>query len=83
MVRLQLQAFYTVETIAAHYVVAVWLGMANNNVLPEQRATLDPESWEWRFTVKGSKAHILGWFVYTGLFWTLKCCWTLYYTRMT
>ncbi|CAN9176266.1 unnamed protein product [Alternaria alternata] len=75
--------FYLVETIAAHFVVAVYLGMANNNVLPERRATLDPDSWEWRYTVNGSKTHIIGWFMYTGLFWTLKCCWTLYYTRMT
>lgn len=62
--------------------MAVYLGMANNNVLPEQRAALKPNSKEWNNAVNGSKTHIIGWFMYTGLFWTLKCCWTLYYTRM-
>ncbi|KAF3003712.1 hypothetical protein E8E13_009128 [Curvularia kusanoi] len=76
-------AFYLVETTAAHFVVAVYLGMANNNVSPDLRASLDTASQEWRHAVNGSKTHIIGWFMYTGLFWTLKCCWTLYYTRMT
>ncbi|KAH8622913.1 integral membrane protein pth11-like protein [Alternaria alternata] len=71
------------ETIAAHFVVVEYLGMANNNVLPEQRAALDPDSWEWHYTVNGSKAHIIGWVMYICLFWTLKSCWTLYYTRLT
>ncbi|KAF1968737.1 hypothetical protein BU23DRAFT_572133 [Bimuria novae-zelandiae CBS 107.79] len=75
--------FYLAETIAAHFFVAVYLGMANNNVLPERRAILDPDSLEWRYTVNGSKTHIIGWFTYTGIFWTLRCCWTLYYTRLT
>lgn len=77
------KTFYLCETAAAHFVVAVYLGMAHNNVLPERRATLDPDSVEWRNSVNGSKIHIIGWFMYTALFWTLKCCWTLYYTRMT
>jgi len=43
--------------------VAVYLGMANNNVLPEQRATLEPASRDYRNAVNGSKTHIIGWFV--------------------
>ncbi|KAH7406988.1 hypothetical protein DE146DRAFT_778586 [Phaeosphaeria sp. MPI-PUGE-AT-0046c] len=76
-------ALYTVETTAAHVIVAVWLGMGNNNFTPEQRATLQPGSQTWRYAVLGSKGHILGWFMYTGLVWTLKSCWTVYYSRLT
>jgi hypothetical protein len=79
---MRLQVFYTCETTAAHY-VGVWLGLANNNITPEGRATLDPNSQEWRYRVNGSKTHIVGWFMYTALFWLLKCCWTVYYSRMT
>ncbi|KAF2679284.1 hypothetical protein K458DRAFT_346923 [Lentithecium fluviatile CBS 122367] len=75
-------ALYVCETTAAHY-VGVWLGLANNNITPEGRASLDPNSQEWRFRVNGSKTHIVGWFMYTALFWLLKCCWTVYYSRMT
>ncbi|KAF2790144.1 hypothetical protein K505DRAFT_283155, partial [Melanomma pulvis-pyrius CBS 109.77] len=73
---------YTCETTAAHY-VGVWKGLANNNITPEGRATLDPKSQEWQFRVNGSKTHIIGWVCYTALFWLLKCCWTIYYSRMT
>ncbi|KAF2708822.1 hypothetical protein K504DRAFT_380567 [Pleomassaria siparia CBS 279.74] len=73
---------YACETTAAHF-VGVWLGLANNNITPEGRATLDPNSREWQFRVNGSKTHIIGWVCYTALFWLLKCCWTIYYSRMT
>ncbi|KAF2026773.1 hypothetical protein EK21DRAFT_115504 [Setomelanomma holmii] len=76
------QTFYTIETIAAHMIVAVWLGMGNNNFTQEQRAALEPKSQLWRFAVYGSKTHIVGWFMYTGMMWTLKSCWTIYYSRM-
>ena len=64
-------------------IVAAWLGGGNNSFTPDVRAKLDPNSDAWRFAVNGSKGHILGWFMYTGLVWTLKCCWTIYYSRMT
>ncbi|KAF1914655.1 hypothetical protein BDU57DRAFT_478958 [Ampelomyces quisqualis] len=76
-------ALYAVETAAAHVIVAVWLGMGNNNFTPEQRAALEPGSQTWQYAVYGSKGHIVGWFMYTGLIWTLKACWTIYYSRMT
>ncbi|KAL5117972.1 hypothetical protein ACEQ8H_004117 [Pleosporales sp. CAS-2024a] len=78
-------ALYIVETTAAYVIVGLWQGMANNNFTPEHRTpdVLVPGSQAWRYAVYGSKGHILGWFMYTGLIWTLKCCWTIYYSRMT
>ncbi|KAF1944973.1 hypothetical protein EJ02DRAFT_478907 [Clathrospora elynae] len=74
---------YVFETLAAHMIVAQWLGGANNSFTPEKRASLKPSDQEWKFAVLGSKAHIFGWFMYTGIIWTLKSCWTIYYSRMT
>ena len=76
------QCFYAAETSAAHMIVT-WMGMANNNMRPEYRAALDPHSEEWAIRVKGSKMNIVGWFTYLTLFWLLKSCWTIYYSRMT
>lgn len=56
--------------------------MGTNNFTPEQRKTLVPGSDVWNQAVNGSKTHIFGWFVYTALMWTLKSCWTIYYSRM-
>ncbi|KAL1966218.1 hypothetical protein VTN77DRAFT_4770 [Rasamsonia byssochlamydoides] len=74
---------YTAETVAAYIVGAYWQGLANNNITDEQRASLDPHSEEWRLRVNGSKTQLLGWLVYTVLLWTLKSCWTIYYSRLT
>ncbi|PQE24973.1 integral membrane pth11 protein [Rutstroemia sp. NJR-2017a BVV2] len=74
---------YTAESIAAYFVAGKWLGLANSGMTDEQRATLDPDSQEWRFRVNGSKTHIIGWFTYTTLFWLLKGSWVVYYSRIT
>lgn len=63
--------------------IVTWKGMANNNMRPEYRATLDPQSEEWATRIKGSKMNIVGWSTYTTLFWLLKSCWTIYYSRLT
>jgi hypothetical protein len=57
--------------------------MGNNNFTPAQRAAIEPGSQLWRYAKNGSKGHVLGWFMYTGLMWMLKACWTIYYSRMT
>lgn len=57
---------YTAETTAAYVIVVYWQGFANNNITPEGRATLSPDSEEWQLRVNGSKTHIIGWFTYTG-----------------
>ncbi|PVH92997.1 hypothetical protein DM02DRAFT_252867 [Periconia macrospinosa] len=73
---------YTAETTTAHVAVFYWLGLANNNITDEHRATLDPNSEEWRLRVNGSKTHVIGWFTYTAVMWLLKTCWILYYSHM-
>ncbi|KAF2828006.1 hypothetical protein CC86DRAFT_465801 [Ophiobolus disseminans] len=75
--------FYVVETLAAHLIVAAWKGMGNNNFSSEQRKASAPGDVNWQHAVRGSKGHVVGWFMYTGLIWTLKGCWTIYYSRMT
>ncbi|KAF1840946.1 uncharacterized protein K460DRAFT_250866, partial [Cucurbitaria berberidis CBS 394.84] len=74
--------FYAAETSAAHMIVS-WKGLGNNNMTPQQRASLDPHSEEWSTRVKGAKMNIVGWSTYTTLFWLLKSCWTIYYSRLT
>jgi hypothetical protein len=76
------QIFYGAETSAAHFIVG-WKGLGNNAMTDEQRASLDPQSEEWRTRTKGSKMNIVGWFTYTVLFWLLKSCWTIFYSRFT
>ncbi|KUI65764.1 hypothetical protein VM1G_02258 [Cytospora mali] len=74
---------HTAESVAAYYVVAYWNGLANNGMTEEQRATLDPNSEEWRLRVNGSKTHVIGLLLYATLLWLLKGCWTIYYSRLT
>ncbi|KAL1865420.1 hypothetical protein VTK73DRAFT_5264 [Phialemonium thermophilum] len=75
--------FYVAETVAAYVIAVYFLGFANNNITPEDRANLKPDSREWRLRVYGSKGHVIGWFTYTGVMWCLKACWIIYYARLT
>lgn len=77
------QLVYTAESVMAYLVVAYWKGLANNDMTDAQRATLDPESEEWRLRVNGSKTHVVGLLLYTTLLWLLKACWLVYYARLT
>lgn len=60
------QLFYAAETAAAYVIAVYFLGFANNNISPEDRANLKPDSEEWNLRVYGSKTHVIGWFTYTG-----------------
>lgn len=74
--------FYGAETSAAHMIVS-WKGLGNNAMTDEQRAALDPQSAEWKIRIQGSKMNIVGWSTYTTMFWLLKSCWTIYYSKLT
>ncbi|KAL8948264.1 MAG: hypothetical protein Q9222_005535 [Ikaeria aurantiellina] len=50
---------------------------------PEQRASIDPTSEQYRLRVGGSKNQLVGWLVYTVLLWTLKTCMLIFYSRLT
>jgi len=56
-----LQIFYTIETLAAHLIVAAWKGAGNNSLPFEVRSGLNPEDQVWQFAVLGSKGHVVGW----------------------
>ncbi|KAB8269311.1 hypothetical protein BDV30DRAFT_242523 [Aspergillus minisclerotigenes] len=74
---------YGLESGAAYCVGAWWMGLANNSMTDEQRATLSPTSEEYRLRVGGSKTQVLGWSLYTTLLWLLKACMAIFYSRLT
>lgn len=74
---------YGLETGAAYMVGAWFKGLANNAMTPEQRASLSPDSEEYRLRVGGSKVQVTGWSLYTLLLWLLKTCMAIFYARLT
>lgn len=66
-----------------YLVAACWKGLANNAMTDEHRATLDPNSQEYRWRVNGSKTHVTGMLLYNTVLWLLKGCWAVYYARLT
>lgn len=74
---------YGLETGAAYCVGAKWMGLANNSMTDEQRATLSPDSQEFFMRVGGSKTQVMGWSLYTLLLWLLKTCMAVFYSRLT
>ncbi|CAG8389407.1 unnamed protein product [Penicillium salamii] len=74
---------YGLETGAAYMVGAWFMGLANNAMTDEQRATLSPDSEEYRLRVGGSKVQVAGWSLYTLLLWLLKTCMAFFYSRLT
>ncbi|KAK0714381.1 hypothetical protein B0T21DRAFT_396382 [Apiosordaria backusii] len=74
---------YTGESVAAHLIVTTTDGLANNGMTDKERAALDPDSEEYAKRVMGSKYHVAGLLLYATLLWSLKACWTLYYSRLT
>ena len=62
---------------------ALYFGLANNSMTPEQRRTLSPNSAEYGLRVGGSKLQLIGWSLYTLLLWLLKLCMNIFYTRLT
>ncbi|XXH01068.1 hypothetical protein Hte_007419 [Hypoxylon texense] len=75
--------FYAVETSLAYSVGAVAQGLANNGMTDEQRATLSPDSAEYRTRVIGSKIQLAGWSSYSVLLWSLKASLLVFYMRLT
>ncbi|PYH43678.1 uncharacterized protein BP01DRAFT_424740 [Aspergillus saccharolyticus JOP 1030-1] len=74
---------YALETAAAYCVSAWWHGLANNSMTATERASLSPQSEEYRLRVGGSKTQVLGWSLYTTLLWLLKTCMAVFYSRLT
>ncbi|KAI2622725.1 hypothetical protein GGS26DRAFT_242269 [Hypomontagnella submonticulosa] len=75
--------FYAVETSLAYSVGAVAQGLANNAMTDEQRATLSPDSAEFKTRVIGSKIQLAGWSSYSVLLWSLKASLLVFYMRLT
>ncbi|KJZ79025.1 hypothetical protein HIM_01798 [Hirsutella minnesotensis 3608] len=73
---------YAAGTAVAYLVEVYTHGLANNDIPPQQRASLDLNSLEGRLRVHGSQLHLCGWILYTALLWTLKICWLFFYKRL-
>ncbi|PHH60400.1 hypothetical protein CDD82_2309 [Ophiocordyceps australis] len=74
---------YCIETGLAYSVGAVAHGLANNDMPPEYRAALSPDSAEHHQRVTGSKIQLAGWSVYSTLLWVLKTSLLFFYMRLT
>ncbi|KAJ5657804.1 uncharacterized protein N7484_001453 [Penicillium longicatenatum] len=74
---------YAMETAAAYAVVDWYHGLANSSMTDEQRASLSPDSDEYRWRVGGSKVQVIGWSLYVTTLWLLKACMAIFYSRLT
>jgi hypothetical protein len=74
---------FTLETVAAYLVGALFQGLTNSYMTPEQRATLDPNSKEYSNRVWGSKIQVIGWSFYACILWLVKFCLIVFYSRLT
>ncbi|PFH61828.1 hypothetical protein XA68_16162 [Ophiocordyceps unilateralis] len=69
-------------TVISCVVLFVTQGLANSGMTDEERASLSPNSAEFRLRVEGSKTHLAGWISFATLLWTLKLCWLFFYKRL-
>ncbi|KLJ05419.1 hypothetical protein EMPG_11093 [Blastomyces silverae] len=74
---------FTMETVAAHIVVASYDGLTNSYMTPEERTALDPNSLEFSKRVAGSKIQVIGWSFYALILWLVKFCVAIFYSRLT
>ncbi|KAI1337490.1 hypothetical protein F5Y15DRAFT_155649 [Xylariaceae sp. FL0016] len=74
---------FAMETVAAYLVGAMFDGLTNSYMTPEQRANLDPSSEEYYNRQWGSKIQIIGWSLYAFILWSLKICIAVFYSRLT
>ncbi|KAF5855508.1 hypothetical protein ETB97_009085 [Aspergillus alliaceus] len=74
---------YTAETVAAYLVGAMFGGLTNSYMTPEERASLDPDSQEYYDRQWGSKIQVIGWSFYACILWLVKFCVAVFYSRLT
>ncbi|KAI1840680.1 hypothetical protein JX266_013142 [Neoarthrinium moseri] len=74
---------YTAESVLASHVVTQYDGLANNGMTDDERATLDPDSDEYRKRVGGSKTQVPGWVMYVLLLWIIKAALCTMFLRLT
>ncbi|RDA91588.1 hypothetical protein CP533_5984 [Ophiocordyceps camponoti-saundersi (nom. inval.)] len=53
-----------------------------HSMTDNERASLSPNSSEFRLRVEGSKGHLTGWSSFAALLWCLKLCWLFFYKRL-
>ncbi|KAI1033046.1 hypothetical protein LB504_006466 [Fusarium proliferatum] len=74
---------YAIETGLAYSVGNIAQGLANNSMMNEQRASLQPQDHEYQLRIIGSKIQIALWATYSSLLWILKAAMCTFYYRLT
>ncbi|KAI0012720.1 hypothetical protein F4779DRAFT_566594 [Xylariaceae sp. FL0662B] len=74
---------FTLETVAAYLVGAMFQGLTNSYMTDQQRAALDPNSEEYFNRQWGSKIQVIGWSFYAFIIWAVKFCIAVFYSRLT
>ncbi|KAM0809765.1 hypothetical protein AB5N19_10112 [Seiridium cardinale] len=74
---------FTLETVAAYLVGALFGGLTNSYMTDEQRANLDPSSEEYFNRQWGSRIQVMGWSFYACILWLLKFSIAVFYSRLT
>ncbi|KAL2150565.1 hypothetical protein VTH82DRAFT_7128 [Thermothelomyces myriococcoides] len=72
-----------IDLIAAIFVVEKAHGLTNSYMTEEQRASLSPDSQEYKDRVLGSKIQVFGWTLYAASLWCIKACVAIFYSRLT
>ncbi|KAG9252261.1 uncharacterized protein F5Z01DRAFT_638535 [Emericellopsis atlantica] len=75
--------FYTCQSALGWSIGNSANGLANNDMTPEQRASLSPDTQEYQMRVLGSQIQVAGWTVYSCLIWALKLSMLAFFTRLT
>ncbi|KAL2177492.1 uncharacterized protein P884DRAFT_329795 [Thermothelomyces heterothallicus CBS 202.75] len=72
-----------IDLVAAIFVVEKAHGLTNSYMTDEQRASLSPDSQEYKDRVLGSKIQVFGWTLYAASLWCIKACVAVFYSRLT
>ncbi|AEO58639.1 hypothetical protein MYCTH_2306113 [Thermothelomyces thermophilus ATCC 42464] len=72
-----------IDLVAAIFVVEKAHGLTNSYMTDEQRASLSPDSQEYKDRVLGSKIQVFGWVLYAASLWCIKACVAVFYSRLT
>jgi hypothetical protein len=74
---------YIAGTVVVYVVGVTYKGLANSSMTYLERASLNPNSEEYRLRVAGSKIQVGGWCLYTTLLWLIKASLCSFYQQLT
>ncbi|KAI0479537.1 hypothetical protein GGR56DRAFT_386437 [Xylariaceae sp. FL0804] len=75
--------FFTADVVLAYLVGALYNGLTNSYMTPEERAALSPDSDEYQWRQSGSKVQVAGWSFYVLVLWLIKTCFAILFSRLS